>query len=286
MEKSNSPFIKYMNSAFKFFLTRKSSVIASVILGVFLITSFLSPLIFPDPNLIVAKDRLLPPSARHFFGTDNFGRDVLVRVFAGGKSSVTVGLLTAIFAIILGTSIALVASSAPKFDLLLMRLIDGIMAFPIIILALSMLGILGPGMRTVIICLVFVMTPSVTRIVRSTALITAQLPMIDSARILGASKWRIMKKYILPACSTPILIQSGIIFTVAILIESGLSFIGAGLPPDVPSWGESLSNSRNYLQIAWWLWVFPGLALVLVVLCVNNLIDTFRDYLDPRGAQK
>lgn len=275
-----------MNSALRYFLNRKGAVLAAAILALILFIALISQWVFPDPNLIVAQDRLLPPSAKHWFGTDNFGRDVLVRVFAGAKSSITVGILTSIFALLFGTIIALLASSAPRFDLFLMRVIDGIMAFPIIILALSMLGILGAGLRTVVICLVFVMTPGVTRIVRSTALVTSNLPMIDSARILGASKWRIMKKYILPACSTPILIQSGIIFTVAILIESGLSFIGAGLPPDVPSWGESLSNSRNYLQIAWWLWAFPGAALVVVVLCVNTIIDTFRDYLDPRGVRK
>lgn len=275
-----------MISAIRYVFSKKSALFSSILLGLMISIAILSKWVFPDPNLIVASDRLLAPSAKHLFGTDNFGRDVFVRVFAGAKSSMTVGLLTAIFTVIIGTAIALLATSSPKVDLILMRLVDGIMAFPIIVLALSMLAILGPGLITIVVCLVTVMSPGVTRIVRSTALVTSQLPMVDSARILGASRIRIMRKYILPACATPILIQSGIIFTVAIVVESALSFIGAGLPPDVPSWGDSLSTSRNYLQIAWWLWVYPGTALVMVVLSVNTLIDTFRDYLDPRGDRK
>lgn len=244
----------------------------------------LSPWLIGDPNAIVGLDRLQGPSGRHWFGTDNFGRDVFARVFAGGRASMFIGLMTALVAVSLGVAIALVCSFFRAADLIIMRIVDGIMAFPVIILALSMLAIIGPGVSTIVLCLSVVMFPGVTRIVRSTALVVAELPMVDSARVLGANNWRILTKYILPSCMTPIVIQGGIVFTVAILIESGLSFIGAGLPPDVPSWGDSLATSRNYLDTAWWLWVFPGAMLITVVLAVNTVIDALRDAFDPREA--
>ena len=265
---------------------RPSVIVASSVLAAVILLALASPWILPDPAAIIGEHRLQPPQKGLWFGGDNFGRDVLSRVLAGARSSLLVGVLTAVAAVFVGTSIALLSSMFRRVDLILMRIVDGIMAFPVIVLALSMLAILGPGLKTIIICLVIVMSPGVTRVVRSTALVVAELPMIESARVLGASNLRILTKYILPSCVTPILIQSGIIFTVAIIIESGLSFIGAGLPPDVPSWGDSLATSRNYLDTAWWLWVFPGLALVTVVFAVNTVIDAMRDAFDPRNAER
>lgn len=266
--------------------TRPSVIVASSVFAAVVLLAVLSPWILPDPAAIDGDHRLQPPQSGLWFGGDNFGRDVLARVVAGARSSLLVGVLTAVLAVLVGTSIALLSSMFRRVDLILMRIVDGIMAFPVIVLALSMLAILGPGLKTIIVCLVIVMSPGVTRVVRSTALVVAELPMIESARVLGASNLRILVKYILPSCVTPILIQSGIIFTVAIIIESGLSFIGAGLPPDVPSWGDSLATSRNYLDTAWWLWVFPGAALVIVVFAVNTIIDAMRDAFDPRNAER
>ena len=257
---------------------------ALTVLAAVLLVVLLSPWIIGDPNAITGLDRLKGPSATHWFGTDNFGRDVFARVFAGGRASMFIGLMTALIAVSLGTAVALVCSFFRIADLIIMRIVDGIMAFPVIILALSMLAIIGPGVKTIVLCLAVVMLPGVTRIVRSTALVVAELPMVDSARVLGANNWRILTKYLLPSCMTPIVIQSGIVFTVAILIESGLSFIGAGLPADVPSWGDSLATSRNYLDTAWWLWVFPGAMLITVVLAVNTVVDALRDAFDPREA--
>lgn len=263
---------------------RKVAVVASIVLATIVTLAILSPWIINDPNAIVGADRLLPPSAKYWFGTDNFGRDAFARVVVGAKSSMFVGAITALVATTIGTFVAIICSMFPKIDLILMRLVDGIMGFPILVLALSMLAILGPGLQTVVLCLIIVMFPGVTRIVRSTALVVAESPMIESARAIGASSWRIMRKYIMPACVTPILIQAAIIFTVAILVESGLSFIGAGLPPEVPSWGDSLATARNFLDTAWWLWLFPGLALVSVVLSVNLIVDALRDIFDPRES--
>lgn len=260
--------------------------VATAVLAIAFLAAVLSPWIVADPNSIVGADRLKPPSGKHWFGADNFGRDVFARVVVGGRSSMLVGTLTAAIALLVGTVVALVGSFYRKADLILMRFVDGIMAFPVVVLALSMLAILGPGLKTIVLCLGFVMFPGAARIIRSTALVVSELPMIESARVLGASNFRILRKYLLPACLTPIVIQAGIIFTVAIIVESALSFIGAGLPPDVPSWGESLATARNYLDTAWWLWVFPGLALVTVVLAVNTIVDALRDAFDPREAAR
>lgn len=273
-------------SALQRLFQKKVAVVASIVLAAIAILAILSPWVIGDPNAIVGAERLVGPSWTHLFGTDNFGRDVFTRVIVGAKSSMFVGVITALVATTIGTFIAILSSMFPRIDLILMRLIDGIMGFPILVLALSMVAILGPGLQTVVICLIIVMFPGVTRVVRSTALVVAESPMIESARAIGASNLRIMRKYILPACLTPILIQAGIIFTIAIIVESGLSFIGAGLPPDVPSWGDSLATARNYLDTAWWLYTFPGIALVVVVLCVNVIIDSLRDIFDPREQVK
>ncbi len=274
------------DSALKRLFQRKAAIVASITLATIAVLAILSPWVIADPNAIVGTDRLLPPSEIYWFGTDNFGRDNFARVVVGAKSSMFVGAVTALVATAIGTFVAILSSMFSKLDLVLMRLVDGIMGFPILVLALSMLAILGPGIQTVVLCLIIVMFPGVTRIVRSTALVIAESPMIESAKAVGASNLRIMRKYILPACVTPILIQAAIIFTVAIIVESGLSFIGAGLPPEVPSWGDSLATARNYLDTAWWLWLFPGAALVAVVLSVNLIVDALRDIFDPRESVK
>ncbi|MDR6972872.1 peptide/nickel transport system permease protein [Leifsonia shinshuensis] len=243
------------------------------------------PLLVGDPNAFVGSARLQPPSSQHWFGTDNYGRDVLAQVVYGARSSLLVGVVSGLGATILGTAVALLASMSRWFDLIVMRIVDGVMSFPILVLALAMVAILGPGLFTVNLCLMIVLFPGVTRVVRSTALVVAELPMLDAARAAGAGRTRILLRYVLPACMTPILVQGAIVFTVAILVESALSFIGAGLPPDVPSWGASLAASRSYLATAWWMWAFPGAALVGTVLATNVLIDDVRDLLDPRMTE-
>lgn len=265
-------------------LRRPAAVCALVILIVMAGASLLAPAITGDPNAFVATDRLKPPSLTQLFGTDNLGRDVYSRTVYGAQASLTAGILTALITTALGVVIGVLAGMFRWFDAIVMRIVDGVMSFPIIVLALSMTAILGPGLGTVILAMVIVFVPGMTRVVRSTALVASGLPMVDAARAIGAGGARIFWKYVLPQCSTPILVQAAITFTAAVLVESALSFIGAGLPPDVPSWGASLSEARNYLTTAPWMWGFPGLALILTVLSMNILIDNVRDIMDPRAG--
>ena len=267
-------------------LLRQPGPAASILfLVIVVIAAILGPALTGDPNAFQAAQRLRPPTVEHLFGTDNLGRDVLARVLDGARASLFVGAVTCAIAVAIGTAIGILASMFRPVDLIVMRIVDGVMSFPVIVLALALTAILGPGLPTVITAMVIVFFPGVTRVVRSTALVVSELPMVDSARVVGASQRRIFARYVLPHCLTPILIQGAIVFTHSVLVESALSFIGAGLPPDVPSWGASLAEARSYLSLAWWMWAFPGLALVSTVMAVNITLDATRDLLDPKEAK-
>ncbi len=265
-------------------LHRPIAVVALILLLVMAGAALLAPVLAGDPNAFVAVERLRPPSAAHIFGTDNLGRDVYSRTVFGAQASLTVGIVTAAITTAIGVVLGILAGMFRWFDAIVMRIVDGVMSFPIIVLALAMTAILGPGLGTVILAMTIVFVPGMTRVVRSSALVASELPMVDSARAIGAGSVRIFWRYILPQATTPVLVQAAITFTTAVLVESALSFIGAGLPPNVPSWGASLSEARSYLTSAVWMWGFPGLALILTVLAMNIVIDNVRDILDPRAG--
>ncbi|KTS06584.1 peptide ABC transporter permease [Microbacterium testaceum] len=265
-------------------LHRPIAVVALILLLVMAGAALLAPVLAGDPNAFVAVERLRPPSATHIFGTDNLGRDVYSRTVYGAQASLTVGVVTAAITTAIGVVLGILAGMFRWFDAIVMRIVDGVMSFPIIVLALAMTAILGPGLGTVILAMTIVFVPGMTRVVRSSALVASELPMVDSARAIGAGSVRIFWRYILPQATTPVLVQAAITFTTAVLVESALSFIGAGLPPNVPSWGASLSEARSYLTSAVWMWGFPGLALILTVLAMNIVIDNVRDILDPRAG--
>jgi peptide/nickel transport system permease protein len=265
-------------------LHRPIAVVALILLLVMAGAALLAPVLAGDPNAFVAVERLRPPSATHIFGTDNLGRDVYSRTVFGAQASLTVGVVTAAITTAIGVVLGILAGMFRWFDAIVMRIVDGVMSFPIIVLALAMTAILGPGLGTVILAMTIVFVPGMTRVVRSSALVASELPMVDSARAIGAGSVRVFWRYILPQATTPVLVQAAITFTTAVLVESALSFIGAGLPPNVPSWGASLSEARSYLTSAVWMWGFPGLALILTVLAMNIVIDNVRDILDPRAG--
>lgn len=267
-------------------LHRPATAGAMAFFALMVLAAAAAPLIVGDPNSFVASARLQPPSLAHWFGTDNLGRDGLARVVYGARASLLVGAITCIFTTVIGTAVGIAAGMFRPVDLVVMRIVDGVMSFPVIVLALALMAILGPGLVTVVISMVVVFFPGVARVVRSTALVVSELPMIDAAKSAGAGRSRVFFRYVLPHCTTPVLVQTAIVFTAAVLVESALSFIGAGLPPDVPSWGAALAESRSYLGSAWWMWCFPGLALIGTVLAVNIVIDASRDFLDPREADK
>lgn len=265
-------------------LGRPRVIIALIVLVVIVGAAIAAPLIAGNPNAFQAEQRLQPPSLQHLFGTDNLGRDVFSRTVYGAQASLTVGVVTSVLVTVAGVIIGVTSAMFKWVDAVVMRIVDGVMSFPIIVLALAMAAILGASQETVIIALVVVLFPGMARIVRSSALVASRLPMVDAARAVGAGQMRIFLRYVLPQCMTAILVQAAITFTVAVLVESALSFIGAGLPPNVASWGGALNEARSYLTTAVWMWGFPGLALIATVLSVNVVIDVARDVFDPRDG--
>lgn len=255
-------------------------------LTVFLII-VLAALIIPamsdiDPNAMVVVDRLQAPSTTHLFGTDEFGRDLMIRVLYGARVSLGVGCSVALLSCVFGTIIGIYASYFKILDHILMRICEGLIAIPGVLLAIALMAALGASNLNVIIALTIVYTPSVARIVRSSALVTKGQTFVEAAKVQGASSGRILWKLILPNVISSLTVQASFIFAQAIISEASLSFLGAGIPAPAASWGNILQGSKQVLQKAPWTMIFPGLAVVLCVLSLNLLGDGFRDYLDPR----
>jgi peptide/nickel transport system permease protein len=262
---------------------RKTVVLGLGLIVLVLLASLFAPLLTPfDPNGVKVEDRLLPPSKTHVFGTDDFGRDVFSRVIHGGRTSLVVGAAVVLVAVGLGTVFGLFAGYFKWIDNLLMRMMDGLMSFPSLVMAIAMVGVLGAGVFTVIIALGIVYMPRVARIVRGSVLVVREYPFFEAERSLGAGRLYILFRHILPNCLSPIIVQASFIFSYAVLGEAALSFLGVGVPPETPSWGNILSDSRIYIVQAWWIAMFPGVAIMLTVLGLNLFGDGLRDMLDPK----
>lgn len=243
----------------------------------------LSPL---DPNAMAVAQRLKPPSPEHPFGTDEFGRDLMIRVLYGARVSLTVGGAVALFSALLGTLMGIYAAYFKLLDHLLMRVSEGLIAIPGILLAIALMAALGASSSNVIIALTIVYTPSVARVVRSRALVAKNQAYVEAAKVQGASSTRILRTLILPNVVSPLTVQASYIFAQAIISEASLSFLGAGVPAPAASWGNILQASRVILQKAPWTFLFPGLAVILCVLSLNLMGDGLRDFLDPRTTRR
>lgn len=255
---------------------------AAAVLVILVLGSFTAPLWTPhSPDDIAPADRLLGPTGEYWFGTDNFGRDIFSRVVYGGRVSLIVGLAVALLATVLGTLGGLFAGYFRKVDNVLMRVVDGLMAFPSIILALALVAALGGSLTNVIIALAMTTWPIMTRVVRSSTLQLRELQFVEAAVATGTRKLDILFRHILPNALTPIIVQATFIFAEAVLAEAALSFLGLGVKPPTPTWGNILGESRTYLTIAPWFSIFPGLAIVVTVLALNVFGDMLRDLLDP-----
>lgn len=272
-----------MDKIKKMFLQRKAAL-AGLILVLFILLAALGAGIITQftPDEMNVDNRLLSPSGVHLMGTDEFGRDLFSRVLYGARNSLFVAFFIVVVAVGLGLVFGLLAGYYPKVDSVIMRIMDGLMAFPGIVLAIAMMGAMGPSMANVIVALGIVYTPRVARVVRSFILTVRESQYIEAARSIGAVDLRILLRHILPNCISPIVVQASFIFSYAILGEAALSFLGVGVPATLPSWGNILSEGRVYMQIAPWLTVFPGLSIMITVLGLNMMGDGLRDYLDPR----
>ncbi len=234
-----------------------------------------------DPIEISIENSLLAVSWEHPFGTDEMGRDVLTRVLFGARISLWVGAVATFYSGVFGVLFGLLSGYYQTFDSIFSRLVDGLMVFPGLIMAILLMAALGPSTNNVIIAMVILYTPRIVRVVRSSVIVIKNEDYIDSARVLGANDLRILFIHILPNAFAPLIVQVAFGFAWAILVESGMSFLGLGMPAPTPSWGNIISDGRNFIYNAPWIMMFPGMALSLAVMGLNFIGDGLRDYLDP-----
>lgn len=258
-----------------------------IVLVMFLVALFAPLLALHDPVEIAISDRLAPLSASHPLGTDQFGRDIYSRVIYGARVSVMVGLVAVSLGFGLGVFLGAVSGYFGKaLDNLVMRFVDAIMAFPGILLALALVAAWGPSLYSICFALGIRYMPSFARLVRASVLKEREKEYVEAAKVQGESDLRILCRQILPNCASPLIIQISLDFAHAIIAESSLSFLGLGLPPPTPSWGNMLDDARTYMLTYPWGAIFPGLAISLTVLGFNFLGDGLRDILDPRLAEE
>lgn len=263
-------------------------LVAALLLLMFVIAALCASFITPyDPIEGTLLDRLKPPlSSGYFLGTDVQGRDIFTRVVYGARVSLSVALITVLVSASLGSVIGLYSGFHGSWiDALSMRVVDSVLGFPLIMLALLFSISLGPGFATVVLSISLVAWASYARVVRGEALTLRQREFITSARVVGCSNHRIVLRYLLPNVAPTIFVLATMQIGGVILVEAGLSFIGAGIPAPTPDWGGMVSGGRDYIGTAWWISLWPGLAIVLVVLAVNTLGDWLREVLDPRLRQ-
>ena len=264
---------------------RQPTFVAGVVaLALMVVAAVAAPLWWTgDPQQMKPAQRLRPPSAERWFGSDHFGRDVYTRTIYGARISLSVGAAVSVLSLGLGTMLGLVIGFYRRIDAVVMRVMDGLMAIPAILLALALMALMRGSVRNVIIALVIPEIPRVIRLVRASVLSLREHTMVEAARALGVGTPRILMLYILPALVAPLIVQATYIGASAILFEAYLSFLGAGTPPHIPSWGNIMAEGKTYVQLAFWIILFPGMFLALTVLAINLVGDGLRDLLHVRG---
>jgi peptide/nickel transport system permease protein len=262
---------------------RRIVVAAAVVLAAIALLALGAPWLASfDPNDTAVLQRLKGPTAEHLLGTDELGRDLFARIAHGARYSLAIAALTALGAVVCGTVLGLVAGFFRRLDAPLMRLVDAMMSLPDILLAIALVATLGPTLANVVLALVLVYTPRVARVVRASTLVVRELLFVEAVRALGVRSSRILWRHILPNLMSPILVQLSFIFAYAILAEAGLSFLGVGVPPEIPTWGTMVAGSQQYAHQAFWVVLFPGLAIIFTALSLQLLGDGVRDLLDPK----
>lgn len=265
--------------------TQPLMVLGLVILSGLTLVALFAPWLSPySPTELSPLVRLKPPSGEHFFGTDALGRDVFTRVLWGTRVSLVVGVMVPLISVIIGVVIGMLAGYYRPVDSIVMRIMDGLMAIPNILLAIALMAIFRGGLVTVIVAIVVPEVPRVVRLVRALVLSARQQPYIEAAHAVGSRTPKILFQHIMPNLFAPLTVQATFIAASAIITEAVLSFLGVGIPPQTPSWGNILSEGRNFLTVAFHIILYPGVFLALAVLAVNTVGDGLRDILDPRLA--
>lgn len=275
----NSPVLAFCRALFR----RKLVLVATLVLLIAFVLAIFAPWLSPfDPGAMRVVRRLRPPSEVNWFGTDELGRDIFSRVVWGARASLGIGFSVVVISITLGAALGLLAGYYKRLDGPIMRLVDALMSLPDILLAIFLVAVLGASAGNVVLALSIVYTPRVVRVIRASTLVVREMPFVESARSIGASTARILSIHLLPNIASPVLVQATFIFAYAVLAEAGLSFLGAGVPPEVPTWGTMIASGQQFADDAFWLVAFPGLAIVFVALSLQIVGDGLRDMLDPR----
>ena len=261
---------------------RRTTLVGLALLFVTLVVGLLGPVIAGSPTHMDVAARLAAPSRVHWFGTDDLGRDVFARVVHGARLSVLVGAAVVALSFVVGVACGLVAGYYRRLDNVIMRVMDGLMAFPAIVLAIALMASLGPSIVNVIVAIAVVYSPRMARIVRGSVLVIRETTYVEAARALGVGDVGLLGRHVLPNCLSPVIVQGSFVFAAAVLTEAALSFLGVGVPPFVPSWGNILAEGRLYMQQAPWLVLYPGGAIMVTVFGLNLFGDGLRDLLDPK----
>jgi peptide/nickel transport system permease protein len=273
-------------SAFAWARRNKTIVGGALILIALVAVALLAPWLAGDPLQFEPTNRLKRPSEQFWFGTDQLGRDVYSRVIYGSRISLIIGFSVAVLATVVGLIVGVLCGFYKRVDTVLMRLMDGMMAIPAILLAIALITLMKAGLVIVIIAISIPEIPRVARLVRSVVLAVRSRPYIEAAISSGTRNFRIMVRHILPNTVAPLIVQATYVCASAILTEAGLSFLGAGTPPEIPSWGNIISTGRTFFQISPWIIFFPGVLLAITVLAINLVGDGLRDTLDPRISRR
>jgi peptide/nickel transport system permease protein len=269
------------------FREHPTTALGAVLLIVMIVFAAFAPFLFTiDPIQFDPIDRLKSPSQASWLGTDMYGRDVYSRTVYGARVSLVVGLSVAALSIAIGLAIGLLAGYIRTLDAIVMRVMDGLMAIPAILLAVALVSLSGASLITVIVAITVPEVPRVVRLVRSIVLSVREEPYVEAAIASGTALPWILTRHVLPNTVPPLIVQATYVCASAVILEAILSFLGAGTPPEIPSWGNMMAEGRVYFQIAPWIIFFPGAALALLVLAVNVLGDGLRDTLDPRIAKR
>ena len=275
-----------MRGVIRFARRNPTLAIGSLLLSLVVLIALCAPVLAGDPVFMAPSDRLAPPGGKYLFGSDSYGRDVYARTIYGARVSLTVGFLVAGFSVLLGLTLGLIAGYLRRFDAVIMRVMDGLMSIPTMLLAIALVSLGRASVAIVIVAITVPELPRVVRLVRSVVLTVRELPYVEAAIAGGASSTRIILRHILPATVAALIVQASYICASAILIEAALSFLGAGSPPEIPSWGNMIAESRLYLSRAPLTIFAPGVALAVTVLAINLIGDGLRDRLDPRLSRR